>query len=102
MQLQGGQVVHQFSYDTLGRLISADDPDIGPRQLLYDDANQLIQYTNGVGQSIYFGYDAAGRLTRRGENTGALQRDRLHLRLRQRRRGSEHRLPGALASCRRD
>jgi YD repeat-containing protein len=67
MQLQGGQVVHSFVYDTLGRLISANDPDIGPRQLVYNDANQLTQYTNGVGQSIYFGYDAAGRLTRRGE-----------------------------------
>jgi YD repeat-containing protein len=67
MRLQGGQVVHSFVYDTLGRLTSADDPDIGPRQLFYNDANQLTQYTNGVGQSIYFGYDAAGRLTRRGE-----------------------------------
>jgi YD repeat-containing protein len=67
MRLQGGQVVHSFVYDTVGRLTSANDPDIGPRQLFYNDANQLTQYTNGIGQSIYFGYDAAGRLTRRGE-----------------------------------
>jgi YD repeat-containing protein len=67
MRLQGGEVVHSFVYDTLGRLTAANDPDIGPRQLAYNDANFLVQYTNGVGQSVYFGYDAAGRLSRRGE-----------------------------------
>jgi YD repeat-containing protein len=66
MSLQNGTVVHSFVYDTLGRLTSADDPDIGPRQLVYNDANFLVQYTNGVAQSVFFGYDAAGRLTRRG------------------------------------
>jgi YD repeat-containing protein len=67
MLLQGGQVVHTFSYDTLGRLTHADDPDIGNRDLVYDDGNQLTRHTNGVGQSLFYGYDAAGRLIRRGE-----------------------------------
>lgn len=67
MSLQGGEVVHGFVYDTLGRMTHAEDPDTGPRDLVYDDANFLIQHTNGERQTVYFGYDDAGRLSRRGE-----------------------------------
>jgi RHS repeat-associated protein len=62
IRLQGGLAVHAFEYDTLGRLIHADDPDIGPRDLAYDDGNRLISATNGEGQTTSYGYDAAGRL----------------------------------------
>jgi YD repeat-containing protein len=67
MSLQGGQAIHAFSYDTLGRLIHASDPDIGERTLVYDDRNLLRQHTNGEGQVVVFDYDVANRLTRRGE-----------------------------------
>ncbi|HVZ75623.1 MAG TPA: FG-GAP-like repeat-containing protein [Polyangia bacterium] len=70
MELQRGtalSVVHEFEYDPLGRLKWARDPDTGPRTLSYDDRNFLRQHQNGVGQIVYFDYDGAGRLTRRGE-----------------------------------
>jgi YD repeat-containing protein len=67
MILQGGDATHTFDYDTLGRLRHAFDPDIGNRTLVYDDRNLLIQHTNGEQQSVYFDYDAASRLIRRGE-----------------------------------
>jgi len=65
--LQGGAVEHVFRYDTLGRLAYASDPDTGERQLTYDDRNFLVDHVNGVGQHVFFSYDDAGRLTRRGE-----------------------------------
>jgi YD repeat-containing protein len=67
INLQDNGAVHRFDYDTLGRLRFATDPDIGDRVLSYDDRNLLIQHTNGVGQSIFFDYDFAARLVRRGE-----------------------------------
>jgi YD repeat-containing protein len=66
-----GQVVHSFTYDTLGRLRHATDPDTGSRDLIYDDRNLLRQNGNALGQNVYFDYDLAGRLIRRGE-TAAL------------------------------
>lgn len=62
MRLQGGLVEHSFTYDTLGRLVAATDPDIGARALGYDDAGRLIAQTNGAGQTVRYGYDGAGRL----------------------------------------
>ena len=67
IDLQDSAAVHRFQYDTLGRLRFATDPDIGDRVLAYDDRNFLVQHTNGTGQSVFFDYDVAGRLTRRGE-----------------------------------
>jgi len=66
MSLQGGQAVHSFAYDAIGRLLRADDPDTGVRDLVFDDRNFLSQHTNGVGQTLYFDFDGAGRLQRRG------------------------------------
>jgi YD repeat-containing protein len=66
MSLQGGEAVHSFVYDTLGRLTRAEDPDTGRRDLVYDDANFLKQHTNGEGETVFFDYDNAGRLKRRG------------------------------------
>jgi YD repeat-containing protein len=70
MSLQDGAVDHSFRYDTLGRLVYASDPDTGERRMTYDDRGFLIDHVNGIGQHVYFTYDDAGRLTRRGESQG--------------------------------
>lgn len=68
MSLQDGAVEHTFSYDSLGRLIFADDPDIGQRNLVYNDIGQLLTHTNAAGQATTFTYDILGRLsTQTGE-----------------------------------
>jgi YD repeat-containing protein len=67
LQKGPGQVVHSFGYDTLGRLRRATDPDVGVRDLTYDDRNLLREFRNGLGQIAYFDYDLAARLVRRGE-----------------------------------
>jgi YD repeat-containing protein len=67
LSLQDGLAIHAFAYDAIGRMVHANDPDIGDRDLVYDDRNFLIQYTNGAGQSLYYEYDGAGRVLRRGE-----------------------------------
>jgi RHS repeat-associated protein len=64
MRLNEGAVTHSFTYDTLGRLSAASDPDLGARTLQYNDLNQLTHHTNGADQTRRFFYDAAGRLTR--------------------------------------
>ena len=56
-------VDHDFVYDALGRLVLATDPDIGERQLAYDDGDRLIRQINGAGQTTSYAYDGAGRLT---------------------------------------
>src|SRR5262249_29606764 len=66
MRLQNG-VTHTFTPDQLGRLIFANDPDTGDRQLFYDARNFLIDHVNGAGQHVAFAYDDIGRLVRRGE-----------------------------------
>jgi YD repeat-containing protein len=63
---QAAQLAYTYTYDTLGRLKTAADPDTGTRTIIYDDRNLITQETNGAGESVYFGYDGAGRLTRRG------------------------------------
>jgi RHS repeat-associated protein len=63
MSLQGGVAIHSFVYDTLGRLVSANDPDVGPRSMTYTDWGWLKTHTNGAQQTIEFDYDNAGRLT---------------------------------------
>ena len=69
LNLQAGLVTRTFAYDTLGRLRHSTDPDVGIRDLTYNDANQLLQDTNGIPQSIFYDYDPAnGRLLRRGES----------------------------------
>jgi YD repeat-containing protein len=69
MSLQGGAAVHRFQYDTLGRLTFASDPDTGDRRLCYDDRSFLVDHVNGANEHVYFDYDLAGRLTRRGETS---------------------------------
>lgn len=59
----GGNVDHDFVYDSRGRLIFATDPDIGNRTLAWDDGDRLISQQNGAGQLTAYSYDGAGRLT---------------------------------------
>lgn len=63
MSLQGGDIEHTFSYDSLGRLVFADDPDIGERTLIYNDFGQLVTHTNAALQDTSFTYDILGRLS---------------------------------------
>jgi RHS repeat-associated protein len=63
-------VAHRFVYDSFGRLVEADDPDIGLRLMTYDDAGHLARHVNGAGQGITLGYDRAGRLTSRVADDG--------------------------------
>jgi RHS repeat-associated protein len=58
----GSAIEHRFEYDSLGRLVFATDPDVGPRHFTYDDNGQLVSQTNGAEQTIQYGYDGAGRL----------------------------------------
>ncbi|MCE9573340.1 MAG: FG-GAP-like repeat-containing protein [Deltaproteobacteria bacterium] len=64
------RVVHCFTYDSFGRLVEADDPDIGLRQLSYDDGGRLIRHVNGAGQGITLSYDRGGRLIKRLADDG--------------------------------
>jgi RHS repeat-associated protein len=63
-------VAHRFVYDSFGRLVEADDPDIGLRLMTYDDSGHLARHVNGAGQGITLGYDRAGRLTSRVADDG--------------------------------
>jgi RHS repeat-associated protein len=66
MSLQDGKAVHEYRYDTLGRMVWARDPDIGTRELRYSDEGFLIRHRNGAGDVLAFTYDHAGRLSGRG------------------------------------
>lgn len=68
MSLSGG-VTRTFRYDTLGRLLESQDPDLGVRTFTWDDGDRLLAEQNAAGQSVLYAYDAAGRLIER--NPGA-------------------------------
>jgi len=63
MTLSGGTVTRTFTYDTLGRLVKSQDPDLGSRTVVWDDSNRMLSETNAVGQAIRYGYDSLGRLS---------------------------------------
>jgi RHS repeat-associated protein len=67
---QSASLQHVFQYDTMGRLRSATDPDIGLRSMQYDDAGHLVSHINGTNQSVSFTYDDSGRLVRRSAPDG--------------------------------
>ncbi|NOK01954.1 hypothetical protein HNV27_10110 [Myxococcus xanthus] len=71
LRLQDGAVIHAFTYDTLGRLVFASDPDIGTRTLRYADSGHLTRLTNGAQQVREYFYDDAGRLVRTLGEDGA-------------------------------
>jgi RHS repeat-associated protein len=66
MSLQSGKAILSFTYDTLGRMVKAKDPDIGERKLCYLDSGLLSRHTNGQGQVLGFSYDGIGRVIRKG------------------------------------
>lgn len=72
MTLASGTVARSFTYDTLGRLVQSQDPDLGVRTLTWDDASHLRSETSATGQSIHYDYDALGRLITR--DAGAVYR----------------------------
>jgi len=51
-----------MQYDTLGRKISMDDPDMGYWIYEYDMNGNLIRYTDAKGQIVEFTYDTLNRL----------------------------------------
>jgi RHS repeat-associated protein len=61
-RLQGDQVHHDFTYDSLGRMTGAVDPDVGSRSLGYDDAGRVVRAENGAGDVTTYAYDGAGRV----------------------------------------
>lgn len=65
------RALHRFTYDTLGRVTFATDPDIGDRYLGYDDGDHLVSHTNGASQTVAYTYDGAGRLAAMSGSDGA-------------------------------
>ena len=66
--------VTTIEYDWAGRKTSIDDPDSGTWTYTYTGLNQIETQTDGEGDTLWFGYDTAGRLTERrvGSSTGTL------------------------------
>ncbi|WP_224362733.1 FG-GAP-like repeat-containing protein [Hyalangium versicolor] len=71
LKLQGQAVTHRYDYDTLGRLVFAQDPDIGSRSMQYTDSGRLTHHTNGANQTRQYFYDDVGRLTQTLGEDGA-------------------------------
>ncbi|MFD1082265.1 RHS repeat domain-containing protein [Micromonospora andamanensis] len=72
--------VWRYSYDVLGRTVSAEDPDKGDSTMTYDNAGQLLTITDARGKTTASSYDALGRLTetRLGSATGTLLTKRVY------------------------
>jgi len=51
-----------FSYDSLGRKIQLDDPDLGTWKYSYDSAGNLIKQTDNIGNGILMSYDSLNRI----------------------------------------
>ncbi|WP_445504878.1 RHS repeat-associated core domain-containing protein [Microvirga sp. G4-2] len=51
-----------YTYDTLSRRLTADDPDRGLWRSTYDDAGRLLTQTDAKGQVLAFTSDALGRV----------------------------------------
>jgi YD repeat-containing protein len=57
--------VFSFGYDSLGRKISMDDPDLGVWTYAYDSNNNLILQEDSRGERIVLSYDALNRVTKK-------------------------------------
>ncbi|MDO8663129.1 MAG: SpvB/TcaC N-terminal domain-containing protein [Candidatus Omnitrophota bacterium] len=55
--------ITQIWYDSLGRKIKMDDPDMGEWKYEYDKAGNLKKQTDAKGQELSFQYDSLNRLT---------------------------------------
>ncbi len=63
-----------FTWDSLGRRLSLDDPDLGPSSYAYDAAGQLTAITDAKGQTVTTAFDALNRpLTRTYPNGDTVQ-----------------------------
>ncbi|HSV94267.1 MAG TPA: RHS repeat-associated core domain-containing protein, partial [Desulfobacterales bacterium] len=63
-----GQTV-AMRYDTLGRKVAMDDPDMGRWSYAYDAAGRLVAQTDAKGQTIGFSHDALGRVVAKSYST---------------------------------
>jgi RHS repeat-associated protein len=59
-----------YTYDSLGRRLTASDPDLGLAPAndwtyQYDDAGQLVEQTDALGQRTRLSYDNLGRVTKK-------------------------------------
>ena len=54
--------ISSFSWDSLGRKLSSNDPDMGVWTYHYDDGGLLLAQTDAKGQTIRFSYDELGRM----------------------------------------
>lgn len=60
--------ITQIWYDSLGRKIKMNDPDMGIWAYEYDKAGNLIKQTDAKGQALEFIYDSINRLTQKKAN----------------------------------
>ena len=65
-----GGVVTKMTYDSLGRKISMDDPDMGVWTYGYNVLGELVRQTDAKGQVVTMQYDELGRMTSRMEAEG--------------------------------
>ena len=63
-----GHVV-AMSYDTLGRKVAIDDPDMGRWSYAYDAAGRLVAQTDAKDQTTRFSHDALGRVVAKTYST---------------------------------
>jgi YD repeat-containing protein len=68
-----------FSYDSLGQLVSALNPESGTVTYKYDNAGNLLTRTDNRGVKTSFSYDGLNRLTRKtySDSTSTVYLDRL-------------------------
>ena len=64
--------VTSISYDSLGRKLSMDDPDMGQWSYTYDDVDNLSSQRDARGVVISFTYDTLNRLLRKDYDDSAL------------------------------
>ncbi len=55
--------VSLFTWDSLGRRLSSNDPDMGYWTYRYDSGGNLTAQTDAKGQTVYFEYDPLNRMT---------------------------------------
>lgn len=59
------EIITKMHYDTLGRMFKKEDPDLGVWNYYYDNNGNLINYTDGNGNSITQLFDEQNRIVQR-------------------------------------
>lgn len=62
----------KFAYDSLGRKVQLDDPDLGRWTYAYDVIGNLVRQTDNRGKSIDLSYDTLNRITKKNATTGII------------------------------